>query len=170
MKKLISLLLAVLMVCSTGISAFAINAIPSASATEIEAGETVAIDVTVDEAYSNLTGLEARLYFDTELFTWAVTSKKSGVTVNKDVKTDSIGNYLQIGLISLDPDGVSVDVGESLANITFTAKEDISTNTEAKFVARIAKGGLATGEKIPESAVKEINRELKMKQDEYGVK
>ena len=156
MKKLISLLLAVLMVCSTGISAFAINAIPSASATEIEAGETVAIDVTVDEAYSNLTGLEARLYFDTELFTWAVTSKKSGVTVNKDVKTDSIGNYLQIGLISLDPDGVSVDVGESLANITFTAKEDISTKTEAKFVARIAKGGLATGEKIPESAVKEI--------------
>ena len=156
MKKLISLLLAVLMVCSTGISAFAINAIPSASATEIEAGETVAIDVTVDEAYSNLTGLEARLYFDTELFTWAVTSKKSGVTVNKDVKTDSIGNYLQIGLISLDPDGVSVDVGESLANITFTAKEDISAKTEAKFVARIAKGGLATGEKIPESAVKEI--------------
>ena len=149
-------MLAVLMVCSTGISAFAINAIPSASATEIEAGETVAIDVTVDEAYSNLTGLEARLYFDTELFTWAVTSKKSGVTVNKDVKTDSIGNYLQIGLISLDPDGVSVDVGESLANITFTAKEDISTKTEAKFVARIAKGGLATGEKIPESAVKEI--------------
>ena len=59
MKKLISLLLAVLMVCSTGISAFAINAIPSASATEIKAGETVAIDVTVDEAYSNLTGLEA---------------------------------------------------------------------------------------------------------------
>lgn len=156
MKKLISLLLAVLMVCSTGISAFAINAIPSASATEIEAGETVAIDVTVDEAYSNLTGLEARLYFDTELFTWAVTSKKSGVTVNKYVKTDSIGNYLQIGLISLDPDGVSVDVGESLANITFTAKEDISAKTEAKFVARIAKGGLATGEKIPESAVKEI--------------
>ena len=149
-------MLAVLMVCSTGISAFAINAIPSASATEIEAGETVAIDVTVDEAYSNLTGLEARLYFDTELFTWAVTSKKSGVTVNKDVKTDSIGNYLQIGLISLDPDGVSVDVGESLANITFTAKEDISAKTEAKFVARIAKGGLATGEKIPESAVKEI--------------
>ncbi len=156
MKKLISLLLAVLMVCSTGISAFAINAIPSASATEIEAGETVAIDVTVDEAYSNLTGLEARLYFDTELFTWAVTSKKSGVTVNKDVKTDSIGNYLQIGLISLDPDGVSVDVGESLANITFTAKEDISAKTEAKFVARIAKGGLATGEKIPESEIKEI--------------
>ena len=156
MKKLISLLLAVLMVCSTGISAFAINAIPSASATEIKAGETVAIDVTVDEAYSNLTGLEARLYFDTELFTWAVTSKKSGVTVNKDVKTDSIGNYLQIGLISLDPDGVSVDVGESLANITFTAKEDISAKTEAKFVARIAKGGLATGEKIPESEIKEI--------------
>lgn len=149
-------MLAVLMVCSTGISAFAINAIPSASATEIEAGETVAIDVTVDEAYSNLTGLEARLYFDTELFTWAVTSKKSGVTVNKDVKTDSIGNYLQIGLISLDPDGVSVDVGESLANITFTAKEDISAKTEAKFVARIAKGGLATGEKIPESEIKEI--------------
>ena len=156
MKKLISLLLAVLMVCSTGISAFAINAIPSASATEIEAGETVAIDVTVDEAYSNLTGLEARLYFDTELFTWAVTSKKSGVTVNKEVKTDSIGNYLQIGLISLDPDGVSVDVGESLANITFTAKEDISAKTEAKFVARIAKGGLVTGEKIPESEIKEI--------------
>ena len=48
MKKLISLLLAVIMVCSTGISAFAINVTPTATPAEIKAGEDVTINVTVD--------------------------------------------------------------------------------------------------------------------------
>lgn len=85
MKKLISLLLAVIMVCSTGISAFAINATPTVTPAAVKAGEDVTINVTVDEAYSDLLLLETRLYFNANLFTVkSSSSENSDVTVRKD--------------------------------------------------------------------------------------
>ena len=155
MKKLISLLLAVVMVCSTGISAFAINATPTVTPTAAKAGEDVTIDVTVDEAYSGLIALETRLYFNADLFTVkSVASNNSDVTVRKDTMTDENGSYLQIGLTNLKMKG-AVAAGETIATVVFTAKEDITAEKQAKFGTKIF-GGATADVDIPESAVKEI--------------
>ena len=155
MKKLISLLLAVIMVCSTGISAFAINATPTVTPTAVKAGEDVTIDVTVDEAYSGLIALETRLYFNADLFTVkSVASNNSDVTVRKDTMTDENGSYLQIGLTNLNMKG-AVAAGETIATVVFTAKENITAEKQAKFGTKIF-GGATADVDIPESAVKEI--------------
>ena len=155
MKKLISLLLAVIMVCSTGISAFAINVTPTATPAEIKAGEDVTIDVTVDEGYSGLIALETRLYFNADLFTVkSVASNNSDVTVRKNTMTDENGSYLQIGLTNPNGKG-AVAAGETIATVVFTAKEDITAEKQAKFGTKIFYGETADV-KIPESAVKEI--------------
>ncbi len=156
MKKLISLLLAVIMVCSTGISAFAINATPTVTPSAVKAGEDVTVDVTVDEAYSGLAILETRLYFNADLFTVKSTaSNNSDVTIRKDTKTDENGSYLQIGLSNITPKGGAVAAGETIATVVFTAKEDIASATEAKFATKIAGGGTLT-EDIPEGELKEV--------------
>ena len=155
MKKLISLLLAVIMVCSTGISAFAINATPTVTPTAVKAGEDVTIDVTVDEAYSGLIALETRLYFNADLFTVkSVASNNSDITVRKDTMTDENGSYLQIGLTNLNMKG-AVAAGETIATVVFTAKENITAEKQAKFGTKIF-GGATADVDIPESAVKEI--------------
>ena len=156
MKKLISLLLAVIMVCSTGISAFAINATPTVTPSAVKAGEDVTVDVTVDEAYSGLAILETRLYFNADLFTVKSTaSNNSDVTIRKDTRTDENGSYLQIGLSNITPKGGAVAAGETIATVVFTAKEDIASATEAKFATKIAGGGTLT-EDIPEGELKEV--------------
>ena len=155
MKKLISLLLAVIMVCSTGISAFAINATPTVTPTAVKAGEDVTIDVTVDEGYSGLIALETRLYFNADLFTVkSVASNNSDVTVRKDTMTDENGSYLQIGLTNPNGKG-AVAAGETIATVVFTAKENITAEKQAKFGTKIF-GGATADVDIPESAVKEI--------------
>ena len=155
MKKLISLLLAVIMVCSTGISAFAINATPTVTPTAVKAGEDVTIDVTVDEAYSGLIALETRLYFNADLFTVkSVASNNSDITVRKNTMTDENGSYLQIGLTNPNMKG-AVAAGETIATVVFTAKEDITAEKQAKFGTKIF-GGATADVDIPESAVKEI--------------
>ena len=154
MKKLISLLLAVIMVCSTGISAFAINATPTVTPSTVKAGEDVTIDVTVDEAYSGLIALETRLYFNADLFTVkSVASNNSDITVRKDTMTDENGSYLQIGLTNMNMKG-AVAAGETIATVVFTAKEDIAAKTEAKFGTKIF-GGATADVDIPEGEVKE---------------
>ena len=155
MKKLISLLLAVIMVCSTGISAFAINATPTVTPTAVKAGEDVTIDVTVDEGYSGLIALETRLYFNADLFTVkSVASNNSDITVRKDTMTDENGSYLQIGLTNPNRNG-AVAAGETIATVVFTAKENITAEKQAKFGTKIF-GGATADVDIPESAVKEI--------------
>ena len=155
MKKLISLLLAVIMVCSTGISAFAINATPTVTPTAVKAGEDVTIDVTVDEGYSGLIALETRLYFNADLFTVkSVASNNSDITVRKDTMTDENGSYLQIGLTNPNRNG-AVAEGETIATVVFTAKENITAEKQAKFGTKIF-GGATADVDIPESAVKEI--------------
>ena len=155
MKKLISLLLAVIMVCSTGISAFAINATPTVTPTAVKAGEDVTIDVTVDEGYSGLIALETRLYFNADLFTVkSVASNNSDVTVRKNTMTDENGSYLQIGLTNPNGKG-AVAAGETIATVVFTAKENITAEKQAKFGTKIF-GGATADVDIPESAVKEI--------------
>ena len=155
MKKLISLLLAVIMVCSTGISAFAINVTPTATPAEIKAGEDVTINVTVDEAYSDLILLETRLYFNPSLFTVkSSSSENSDVTVREDTLSDENGTYLQVSLTNINMKG-SIKEGETIATVVFTAKEDITEKTEAKFATKIA-GGESKAAVIPEGTAKEI--------------
>lgn len=156
MKKLISLLLAVIMVCSTGISAFAINATPTVTPATVKAGEDVTVNVTVDEAYSELIALETRLYFNAELFTVkSVASNNSDITVRKDTMTDENGSYLQIGLTSMQMKG-AVAAGEVIATVVFTAKANVTEKIEAKFATKIFGGATASGDDIPEGTPKEI--------------
>ena len=148
-------MLAVIMVCSTGISAFAINATPTVTPTAVKAGEDVTIDVTVDEGYSGLIALETRLYFNADLFTVkSVASNNSDITVRKDTMTDENGSYLQIGLTNPNRNG-AVAEGETIATVVFTAKENITAEKQAKFGTKIF-GGATADVDIPESAVKEI--------------
>lgn len=157
MKKLISLLLAVIMVCSTLVTAFAMTATPTASPLEVEAGKDVTVNVTVDEAYTGLMALEARLYYDTELFTVkSSSSANKDVVVRADTLTDKDNGkgYIQIGLTSMTMTG-AVSAGETIATVVFTAKEDVSENTKAKFSSKIFVGATAS-ETISESSLKDI--------------
>ena len=86
MKRIISFILALSMIFSLGITAFA-DVTYSADKNSIKKGETVAVTINNGEKMENITSFEYRLYFDPELF--ELKSSEIG-TANTIVKVTSV--------------------------------------------------------------------------------
>lgn len=146
MKRITATALAILMVLNLCVSAFALTLSPVADKNSVAPGEDVTVTLSLDEAISDVTALQAKLYFDQDKFTFkSGTSEVSGVTVNKTVQTeeDSGKPYILVNYIEMTGRG-SVPAG-SYATVTFTASEAIKDVSKAAFSALIASSLMVDG-------------------------
>ena len=146
MKRITATALAILMVLNLCVSAFALTLSPVVDKNSVAPGEDVTVTLSLDEAISDVTALQAKLYFNQDTFAFkSGTSEVSGVTVNKTVQTeeDSGKPYILVNYIEMTGRG-SVPAG-SYATVTFTASEAIKDVSKAAFSALIASSLMVDG-------------------------
>ena len=139
MKRITATALAILMVLNLCVSAFALTLSPVVDKNPVAAGEDVTVTLSLDKAISDVTALEAKLYFDQDKFMFkSGAGTVSGVTVNETVQTekDSGKPYIVVNYIDMSGKG-SVPAG-SYATVTFTASKAIKDVSNAAFSALIA--------------------------------
>lgn len=140
-KKLLSLVLALVMLCGSTITSFALSLTPSAK-TVFRAGETVEVKLELDEDIVDVTGFEARLYFDAALFTFVPESSSAvtNATVVRNVKTENDRSFIRINYIYMTDPGYDTVKAGTFATLVFTAREDISAAAAAAFTSCIVDG------------------------------
>lgn len=135
MKKITACLLAVILVFSMAVPAFA-AVTPTVSATAVTAGSDVTVTLKLDETLNGITTLDYRLYFDSELFDLKTSSNGDAHENTKitGVKTDKNTNktYVGISLVDTESEGYTVNAG-TLYTVVFTAKEDLTEEQTAAF-------------------------------------
>ncbi len=135
MKKVLPVLLAMLLMFSLSVSAFAANLTPSADKTTVKAGETVTVALSLDEDIRDVVTIAYKLYFDASLFD--ITSSESkvvGSTVTMStVRTNATGSYVNLSTMDTTSQGQTLKAG-GFAEVTFTAKAD-ATGQQASFTA-----------------------------------
>ena len=139
MKKVLPVLLAMLLMFSLSVSAFAANLTPSVNKTVVKAGETVTVTLSLDETITKVTTIAYKLYYNADLFTIDVDNDCESlcalpayVTVSEP-KTE--GNQTYVNASTMDPTsrGQTLNAGP-IVKLTFTAKANI-TPQEASFTA-----------------------------------
>lgn len=135
MKKITAFLLAIAMVFSLAATAFAASVTPVFSATSVAAGETVAVEVKLDEAMTGITNFEYRLFFNPDLFELQSSEKgpaNSLTTITSKAKTNADGTYYGISLVDPTSQGMDVNAGV-IYTLVFVAKADLTTEQAAAF-------------------------------------
>lgn len=134
MKKVLPVLLAVVLMLSLSVGAFAASMTPSVDKPSIKAGEQVTVTLSLDENIEDVISIAYKLYFDASLFDY--TSKKNlsdiTVTVSK-VNTDAKGSYVKVSIMDTESEGQTLKAG-GFVEVTFTAKKDI-TKQQTTFTA-----------------------------------
>lgn len=132
MRKVISLLMAVVLVFGLAAPALAATIDQSASAETVTAGDQIVITVTLDETLENLIAFDYELYYDSTLF--EPVSQTAGDISNIAAATDKNGNtYFSINKANLSGDGVFSVAAGTLATLTFQALEDVTEEQLASF-------------------------------------
>ena len=135
MKKTVSVLLAVVLMFSLSVSAFAANLTPAADKEIVKAGETVTVTLSLNEDIANAISIAYKLYFNADLFD--VTSSKStvdgGTVTMSTVKTNATGSYVNLSTMDTTSEGQLLKAG-GFAQVTFTAKAE-ATPGQASFTA-----------------------------------
>ena len=135
MKKVLPVLLAVVLMLSLSVGAFAANLTPSVNKTVVKAGETVTVALSLGEDIGDVITIAYKLYFDASLFD--ITSSESkvvGSTVTMStVRTNATGSYVNLSTMDTTSQGQTLKAG-GFAEVTFTAKAD-ATGQQASFTA-----------------------------------
>ncbi len=135
MKKVLPVLLAVVLMLSLSVSAFAANLTPSVNKTVVKAGETVTVALSLDGDIGDVITIAYKLYFDTSLFD--ITSSESkvvgGYVTMSTIKTNAKGSYVNLSTMDTTSQGQTLKAG-GFAEVTFTAKAD-ATGQQASFTA-----------------------------------
>ena len=134
MKRIISFILALSMIFSLGITAFA-DVTYSADKNSIKKGETVAVTINNGEKMENITSFEYRLYFDSELFelkSSEIGTANTIVKVTSVAKEDTKGTYYGVSLVDATSEGLEVAEGV-IATLVFEAIKEVETDSEASF-------------------------------------
>ena len=137
MKKVLPVLLAVVLMLSLSVSAFAANLTPSVDKPSIKAGEAVTVTVTLDKDIEKAISVSYKLRYDANLFTVDTENYVSlcdgGEVTVSEPKTDAKGTYVSISTMDIKSKGQTLKAGDFVA-VTFTAKKDI-TKQQATFTA-----------------------------------
>lgn len=137
MKKVLPVLLAVVLMLSLSVSAFAASMTPSVDKTSIKAGEAVTVTVTLDKDIEKAISVSYKLRYDANLFTVDTENYVSlcdgGEVTVSEPKTDAKGTYVSISTMDIKSKGQTLKAGDFVA-VTFTAKKDI-TKQQATFTA-----------------------------------
>lgn len=150
MKKVISFMLAIILMMSLCVSAFALSLTPAADKTSIAQGETITVTLSFDERIEDIASAEARLYFDDTKFEFnSGVGADSYTNVAKDAKTENGKKFVQINYFCQSID--SPIAAGKFATITFTAKQDIQGDAEfsAQVVSSMLKGENKTANTDP---------------------
>ena len=134
MKRIISLILALSMIFSLGITAFA-DVTYSADKSSIKTNETVSVTISNGEKMEDITAFEYRLYFDSELFelkSYEIGTANALVQITSVAKTDSKGTYYGISLVDATSEGLEVAEGV-IATLVFEAIKEVDTASDANF-------------------------------------
>ena len=153
MKKVLSLVLAVVMALSSAVTAFAQSFTPAVDKAAVKAGEDVTVTLSFEEAVVDVTSFEARLYYNSNLFDYkSNTLSNANGYVTEAPQSDAEGTYMEITHFEMSGFG-TVAAGE-YGEITFTAKSDISEKQVAEFTARVETGLMKNGSLISTENVK----------------
>lgn len=148
MKRVTSFLLAVLLTLSLCVPALALT--PKADKEIVKAGEDVNVTLTIDEAMSRITTMEACVYFDGDVFTYKsfTADKEEQMTIYSTDRTSDDGRtYRTIDYVSNGKGKFAA--GDEFAVFTFTAKEDIDVSKQANFSAYITFRGSLKEDNTP---------------------
>ncbi len=134
MKKILSFVLALMMVINLGITAFA-DVSFEADASQILKGEKVTVTVKNGEEITGVTAMGFNLYFDPDLF--ELESSEVG-TANEDikisnVKTNDKGSYYSLSFVDTDYEGKTISAG-TVYTLVFKAKEDLESAEKGRFM------------------------------------
>ena len=147
MKKVATLILALALTFCLSVSALALNLAPNADKSVIKAGDKVSVTLKLDEAISEITSLEARLYFDQTKFTFDSADQGnkavSGATISKKVQSNEDRTWVKINYIDMTAHG-NIAAGD-FATVVFTANADIDADADVRFTSAIAKSLMVDG-------------------------
>ena len=141
MKKCLAALLAVVMILNLSITALALTLTPTADKTTVSAGESVIVSVKADESIEEVSAAELRLYFDDAKFDWDQESSvpsAENISIYAKVCDDAGRKYVRILFIA-EGAGKATLGTDTLAQVAFKAKDDISEDASASFSSCIAK-------------------------------
>lgn len=133
MRKIISFLLSITLLFGLAMPAMAATVKQEIvdSLMEVTAGDTVQIDVTLDEAVTGIATFEYRLYYNPELF--ELTSKSGTVDVTNNANyLDPSKPYIAITKCWDGENTFDIAAGV-IASVVFKAKEDVSSAQETGF-------------------------------------
>lgn len=148
MKRVTSFLLAMLLTLGLCVPALALT--PKADKETVKAGEDVNVTLTIDEAMSRISSMQACVYFDGDVFTYKsfTANKEEQMTIyNTDRTSDDGRTYRTIDYVSNGKG--SFAAGDEFAVFTFTAKEDINVSKQANFSAYITFRGSLKEDNTP---------------------
>lgn len=135
-KRILSAALAVCMLLSLSLSAFAITANVSVDKPTVKAGEDVAVTLSMSDALSDIVTIAYKVRFDSSLFTPKSCTTAAGqpyVTMSI-VKKDAKGSYVNVSTMDPTSEGQTVQAG-AFCTVVFTAKSDVSAETTAAFIS-----------------------------------
>lgn len=133
-KKAISLILCFCMMFGFTLEAFAASVNPSADKASVEAGESVTVTLTLDEALEDCIGFGFRLFYDPDKF---VLTKGENGDCNSETKcstskTNKEGTFYDINYVNTDSEPTTIPAG-TLYKLTFTARKGISSTEDVSF-------------------------------------
>ena len=135
-KRIGSFFLAIVMLFTLVVSAFAQSIILGVDKDTVKAGEDVTVTVNFNEDLKNVSGLALNLHFNSNLFTYKEGQEFDDYAVIvKGEEGTAPDQYKVINWASLK--GVGTIKAGKYVTCTFTAKEDIADLTTAEFVAKV---------------------------------
>lgn len=134
MKRILSFVLALMMVLNMGITAFA-DVTFETTATQILKGETVTVTIKNGEKMTGVTTFGYNLYFDPTLFELqsSTVGDAQSATQMSNVKTNTKGSYYSITYVDNTSEGQDIPVG-TIYTLVFKAKSDITSAKDGRFM------------------------------------
>lgn len=135
-KRILSAALAVCMLLSLSLSAFAVTASVSVDKPAVKAGEDVAVTLSMSDALNDIVTIAYKVRFDSSLFTPKSCTTAAGqpyVTMSI-VRKDAKGSYVNVSTMDPTSEGQTVQAG-AFCTVVFTAKSDVSAETTAAFIS-----------------------------------
>lgn len=135
-KRIGSLFLAIVMLFTLVVPAFAQSITLVVDKDTVKAGEDVTVTVNFDEDLEKVSGLALNLHFNSNLFTYKEGQKFDNYAfIVKGEEGTAPDQYKVINWASLE--GVGTIKAGKYVTCTFTAKQDIVDLTTAEFVAKV---------------------------------
>lgn len=145
MKKIISVLLTAVILLGLAVPASAATLTPNIDQTTVQAGDTITVKLTLDDAISNVGGIQYRVYYDTEKFDYV--SGEAGdcisdLVISKVPMSDAAGTYRAVTYLDTTSTGKTIQAGV-MGTFTFRAKSTAGADTSAFRVTRLLMDPLA---------------------------